>query len=451
MPGGLPNLDEPSLPESGGGRSQSSLSSLSLIGSGRLELQPGLEFRSLIQLPLIRGDVLTVGSGAPAEIRIQLQEDDLYELDEGFTLGLEVVRPAAEGETILETEEIHVRINNDDGDVPPGALVFYDFDRTVSGPNGYEYDPTATVLNPAVTATPLLHAGDTPNFGLFFDGILDRATASQGTSAFTLPSADFTVDFWVRPDSFTGRRTIASIGAGTLLFVQDGNAIKYRLATSEGVTERTIGTAAAGRWHHVALTYDEHVQVTGPGIQDRVFLETVTGYLNGTATTTVLDAGFASFTTQSLSLGDGVNTFLGTVDEFRVWTAALAANAVEDLPTQNTDGNEANLLVLYKFDAATGNLAANHTGKGWDASLGVVANGVKLFAPDFTAANDSPLAATNQYTSSSERGVGLPKISPVFPLANPSSAISSTDWVFEDTATQSQPCPTSLRLSAPTP
>ncbi|MCO6042735.1 Ig-like domain-containing protein [Aeoliella sp. ICT_H6.2] len=118
-------------------------------------------------LPVSLTGTVDIRGGLPASIKIPLVDDRIAELDEEFTLSLEILVPARFApSTSLARSEVTITIVDDDSEKPGSSLVFYSFDGSfVVPPNGDGYTFTADPSNTAshtlsdtnIIATPLSH------------------------------------------------------------------------------------------------------------------------------------------------------------------------------------------------------------------------------------------------------------------------------------------------------
>lgn len=409
---------------------------------------PGVDFFAGSGGQGFEGLITLVGS-ATRDVNITAPQDFAYELNEEFELVFELVEASRLApSTVLSASAARVAVANDDFDIPGGTLVFYDFDDFIEFGGGHHFTPTPTYTDPLVLAGDFRHSGETPgapgaptplaNSAVRFGGGVDHAVAFAN-SAFSLPTATFTVDFWVRPERFDGTSTVLSLGgafngspSGLSVFLDHTaplqRLVRYRMLNTAGADfVGTLGSFQFNQWQHVTLVYS----AGGAG---------VTGFVNGAGTGGGAGSGAVAYAGQGLTVGAGANflddNYLGSVDELRVWTSALSATQVAGLPGLNTTGAESNLLINYRFDEGSGAAAVNATGRGWNARLGT---GVGIFGafgrPDWVVPNNSPVNAFPRYaTASSGVLAGVPKVPPVSPTADPSFAVTSSLWSPDGTA-----------------
>ncbi|HSL32826.1 MAG TPA: Ig-like domain-containing protein, partial [Candidatus Limnocylindrales bacterium] len=408
--------------------------------------------------------ILTLTGAAPEQaINVVTVGDSVYELHESFEILLDIVAFTTDGEPLLPADLARMTVQNDDSDRPPGALVFYDLDAIDplgAGDDPYRYDQGPDYTDPLVRATPFVHRDDAPNFAASFT--LDNESVFLFAGAGPrIPSSDFTIDFWVRPGEQAGggRASILAIPGvdtegsrsigfiGLSIFLEGGFA-KYEVRNAAGtVSTHTIGRLDAGEWHHVALVY---------GLPTALG-DAVIGTVDGAATLLEFSPGAADFNGESLMLGqalyvDGtlhvVPGFVGDLDELRVWSTALGLDAAPGLSTLDTTGAEANLLVQLRFDEGRGLAAANIAGPGWAGELGNrlpynVTPGVNFGPagrPEWRIESGSPVGERPRYDNVSiEDPDGFPKVEPVLPVSDPTSAIQASGWAAPGTPIEVAP------------
>lgn len=175
--------------------------------------------------------------------------------------------------------------------------------------------------------------------------------------------ADCTVALWVNPAAITGWSRIFDFGTGTrnymFLTVNAGSGPRFAITTGgSGAEQRLSGTEQlpTGRWVHLAVTL-----AGGTG----------TLYVDGAP----VAAGPVTLTPASLGVTD--RNWLGrsqygdpylnaAVDEFQLHDVALSPAQVQALAGgERGAGN----VVSYRFDEAAGDVAADSSGSGRDATL----------------------------------------------------------------------------------
>jgi hypothetical protein len=121
-------------------------------------------------------------------------------------------------------------------------------------------------------------------------------------------------------------------------------------------------------------------------------------YTNGNLFAT--NAGMTPFVPGSYELRIGGNTsyfFNGQLAEFRVWNVARTQAQIQSDLGRTLTGNEANLLLYYRFDSSSGTVATNSA-----ASTGAAYNGVLVNNPAWVASS----AAGTVVTTTNDSGAG---------------------------------------------
>lgn len=179
----------------------------------------------------------------------------------------------------------------------------------------------------------------------------------DGTAAYVLTSypgipggASRSIEAWIKPStsSGTGQRVIWDYGdmATSSRFTSTVQQTLRNFRTEIGGNgNQGVATLSDGKWHHVAVVYDANASIKKvttyvDGVQD----------WNGDFTISVTTGN-----TNTFRLGvrqDGVNYFIGEIDEVRFWSSVRTAAEIKDnmfgrIATSNPD-----LVAYYDFDAA---------------------------------------------------------------------------------------------------
>ncbi len=211
-----------------------------------------------------------------------------------------------------------------------------------TGSSNVSYSLTGSLANGALAITTV----PTPtNNALAFDGVNDEVRTAAQAPAFG--TGNFTLEAWVRTTSTSGTiLAIGSNGGGNdyWLGVRNGFA-----AISASGTENLSTTAVNdGKWHHLA-------GVRGAG--------QLTLYVDGTAVRTIANSLSASPTgvLGIGSFGDGSFFWQGSLDEVRLYNAALTQAQVQADMYSTASAVPASLKAYYSFDQGTagGNNAGN--------------------------------------------------------------------------------------------
>jgi len=149
---------------------------------------------------------------------------------------------------------------------------------------------------------------------LALDGTDDRLEIANNV-AFDIATGDWCLELWVYQTDNTGYQVPAtnrhySVGAGYgpfLLRIFDGTLQFYcgRIANNSWINDTTAGTVPTNQWVHIALT------------RNGSFFK---AFIDGVETGSATDAGDLLSSGYPIYLGsefDGVNAFIGYMDEFR--------------------------------------------------------------------------------------------------------------------------------------
>lgn len=186
-----------------------------------------------------------------------------------------------------------------------------------------------------------------------FDGTGDRLIVDN-KSEFNFGSNNFTIEFWVRANNFTGlpgvlsMATVGSSDGWNLQFGTDGRLyIEYGFAGSVPNTRANTTALTANVWSHVAFVRNG---------------STVTAYKDGVAGTShTISTSSINSSTADLVIGDGYGLattwaatadFNGHIDELRISdTARYTANFT---PSTTAFVNDANTLLLMHMNGTDG-------------------------------------------------------------------------------------------------
>jgi gliding motility-associated-like protein len=189
-------------------------------------------------------------------------------------------------------------------------------------------------------------AGD---FGsaLNFDGSDDVITVPNN-AALNI-SGNISVEAWIKPatggtniQNVISKSTSSGVGSNTgYIFPRtDDNWANFSGYLHIGNAWRSISHPypTDGLFHHLAMTYD--------GSNIRL-------YLDGNLVKTQVQTGTIATNTNSLALGNQPGfseLFIGTLDEARIWNAALSADQIKSRMNSELAGTETNLVLNYNFN-----------------------------------------------------------------------------------------------------
>jgi hypothetical protein len=175
-----------------------------------------------------------------------------------------------------------------------------------------------------------------------------------GTSSALIPNAQFTIEAWIRPESYSGNPIVFSqgaVGARVLVQLQANGAINYAYGGSTAINVAGA-TAPLNTWTHIALT------------RDSSFVPRF--YVNGTVVSTGA-ANNGAFSDQ-FRLGEyvtGAFDFAGQIDQVKVWSTVLdAPNLSASMDTYSTSGVTGTLLAHYDFNETSGDIELDRAGGG---------------------------------------------------------------------------------------
>jgi gliding motility-associated-like protein len=189
-------------------------------------------------------------------------------------------------------------------------------------------------------------AGD---FGsaLNFDGTDDVVSVPNNTALNI--SGNISVEAWIKPASggtniqnVISKSTSSGVGSNTgYIFPRtDDNWGNFNGYLHIGGLWRSVSSPypTDGLFHHLAMTYD--------GTNIRL-------YLDGNLVKTQAQTGTIATNTNSLALGNQpgfTELFKGTLDEARIWNAALTADQIKSRMNIELGGTETNLVLNYNFN-----------------------------------------------------------------------------------------------------
>jgi hypothetical protein len=219
----------------------------------------------------------------------------------------------------------------------------------------------------------LLNAQATgPGKALSFPGTASYVEAT-GSESWDFSNA-ITVEAWIQPTAFgtfSYSNTIASNSATT-----GGNKGFDLRCGANG--KLSFNFASGGTWHEVVTTdvvlatsKPNHVAGVFAGNQLRLYLN---GVLKGTTnfTGTITDSTLPMRVGMMSNTANGNRSFTGTIDEVRVWSAALSENTIRTYMCQKINDmhpNYASLKVHYNFDEGSGSTTMDQSPAGLDGTL----------------------------------------------------------------------------------
>jgi hypothetical protein len=188
------------------------------------------------------------------------------------------------------------------------------------------------------------------NNALSFDGLNDRGTRPMWTGGF---QGDWTVESWVRPDTFVPiYQPVFEVAGGGVAWSVTGGMVPaspdYRMVVSTSFGGLSSAAAATpipvGQWTHMAWVYESGV---------------IKFYING-----ILDISSGPITFPAApggsfylgySPGGGPEYTAEALDEFRIWDRALTSGEINSHVCNALTGNESGLQVYYDFNQGIAN------------------------------------------------------------------------------------------------
>jgi len=248
------------------------------------------------------------------------------------------------------------------------------------------------IADGGVTGTTNITVNNVAGNALDFDGVNDYVSFGSSNQTYS----PFTVSAWVYTTSTAAQQTIYYGAYGWLAI--NGNPYVWLTPT----TSRPITPAVSipvNEWHHLAL-----VATSG---KQSVYVDGI----EVASSTDVYSLQFGSAVANALGKYN-TSYFQGKMDEVRLYNRALTACEIKASMNTTLQGNEANLLLYYKFDQGvagganaglttlTSNTGLNHGTLNSFALTGATSNWVASDAP-YTgdAVGDAVVTTTSPATS----------------------------------------------------
>lgn len=184
--------------------------------------------------------------------------------------------------------------------------------------------------------------------------------ASKTTPAGITFTSAFTVESWIFPLSYAGSMVIGGRLDGAyangfwIQLTTNGQLEVAYAASSSSTTWSSTQAIPLNQWTHVAAVVSSVASKTLQGI-----------YMNGVSVPTTSLTSAATTLTQSSNLGVGANPttpgayFNGYVSEFRIWSVAQTAAAIDNNMAINCIGTESNLVCLIPGAGNFNDLTSN--------------------------------------------------------------------------------------------
>ncbi len=220
---------------------------------------------------------------------------------------------------------------------------------------------------------------------LAFDGVDDFADFGPTPGS----SASLTVAFWMRPKSLKMQIPIDKLPqdgtAGWTFKMRDNGDLWFRVGSETSNTTLVAPAACgAGEWVHVAATCDQsHVQLFVNGAL-QVEATSVTHTVDNTETP--LRFGIPSTVMPS-------ETFIGELDDVRIFNAALDAAQIQTL--QNREEMSDNLIAHWPLDDVAGTAVFDTSG---NRHIGTLSDGAAWTNPGVTGVGFETQTHVGNYT-----------------------------------------------------
>ncbi|MDF1865047.1 MAG: zinc-dependent metalloprotease family protein [Saprospiraceae bacterium] len=168
----------------------------------------------------------------------------------------------------------------------------------------------------------------------------------------------FSIEFWLKPFSFSNYNHKVGVGWGTFWFHANSNASFHAgINTGSHRIQSPANTLKQGKWNHIAVTFDNGV---------------LTVYHNGALIGTINNVALPNAWNGNFKIGDtGGDALDGHLDEFRIWNTARTAQQIRENMHLTLDIGEVceeGLLVYYQFKDNGNNTVTDAAGN-YDASM----------------------------------------------------------------------------------
>lgn len=199
-------------------------------------------------------------------------------------------------------------------------------------------------------------------YALDFDGTDDQVNFGNNPSVNITGS--ITLEAWIKPTevrtgSIIKKCDAINQGKGYELYCGSGGKVFIRLnGTDVSRASSTTSYPTDGTWMHVAGTYD--------GVNTRI-------YINGKLEATTAYGTPISSSTKDLLIGDDPNRidarFRGSIDEVRLWNAALSEEQIRANMCRKLTGSEVSLIGYWRFDEKSGILVTDESVNGNNGTI----------------------------------------------------------------------------------
>lgn len=172
---------------------------------------------------------------------------------------------------------------------------------------------------------------------------------------------DFTIEFWIKAQEYTGDPSFISnknwnsgFNVGFNFSANSGQYWKINVGDGTNRIDIQGGFLAPSAWHHLAVSFDRNGLVTA--YEDGV----VVGFEN-MQTIGNLNSGLPLVINQDGTTNYGLD-FSGSYRDIRIWNAAIPGDILAQwatIPVNSSHPNFSNLIANWKFDDGNGNTIAD--------------------------------------------------------------------------------------------
>lgn len=262
--------------------------------------------------------------------------------------------------------------------------------------------PVVTTTSQADTiclgaVTQLIASANLAGKALQLNGINQYLTIPPSASLnFT---TNFTLELWMNPGSLDAGRGLLSKNQSNpngSYFLRLGNAFPFSGLSTGGqnTINAPLGSLSLNTWYHVAVVYSN---LSGTN-------NNVTIYLNGNVIATGIST--VGLNTDSLRIGIdyGNVTFLGLIDEVRIWNSPLNISTIQNWmnkPLDNSHPNNLNLKTYFDFNFPSGLTITDLSGNG---NHGFIVNNASILP------SNAPINAGITYAWTPTTGLNNPTV-----------------------------------------
>jgi len=248
--------------------------------------------------------------------------------------------------------------------IPANREIQYTFNQKadLSQPKEYVisvYTAIATDIPNDTLEVKTINANQKTDLALFFSG--DNGRVKIPHSQAIMPTTALTVEAWIYPTAFKKNYadgTILSKEQGTKGYLMSvGGDGQARFVIYDGAIKQALaptGSLKLNQWQHLAGVYQGNII--------KLYLD---GKLLATTTTGAIKESTAELTLGQTSTAGVDRSFIGGLDEVRIWNKALTLEQIEEQRNHQLWGNELGLAAYYKMNDGFGSTtASDSTGTG---------------------------------------------------------------------------------------